>query len=223
MLWQIRQGLIAGRSAVDGVVDSASTTWNPSDKNAAIALSGGNLTATSSAGSGSANAAVRATNPISATIKTYFEVTVSGTVGQYLSIGVMNGSATLSNNVGAVNGASMVNKLDGSFKFYVNASEDFSGPYPNLVSGQVIRVAIDRANNKMWVAVNNNTWSGSAVWMGSGGTTDDPATGVGGKSISPVTGAIYPAISSAWTGDVCTLNPGPTFAYPVPTGFSHLT
>ena len=69
----------------------AATTWNPSDTDAAQTLSGGNFIATSSAGSGTVNSCVRATQGITPSVKTYFEVTVSGTLGQYLSIGVMNG------------------------------------------------------------------------------------------------------------------------------------
>jgi len=197
----------------------ALTTWNPADKNAAIALSGGNLTATSSAGSGSANAAIRATQPISSTVKTYFEVTVTGTVGQYLSIGVMNDSASLSNNVGAVNGAAIVNNLSGGTKTYINGTQA-GVAFSIFASGQVVRVSVDRAANKIWWAVNNNIWSGSSVWFGDGTTNADPATGVGGASISVVTGTLIPAISSAWTGDVAVINGGTSaFAYAAPAGF----
>src|SRR5436190_19569627 len=88
-------------------------TWDPANKNAAIALSVGNSTATSSAGSGSVNAAVIGTVAISATIKQYFEVTASAGSNQYFSVGVMNGSASLAGNIGATNGAAAVNKLNG--------------------------------------------------------------------------------------------------------------
>ena len=176
-------------------------TWNPSDKDAAQTLSGGNFIATSSAGSGTVNSCVRATQGISPSVKTYFEVTVSGTLGQYLSIGVMNGSASLAANVGATNGIDFVNKFSGTTSsIYLNGVNTVS-VLPVLTSGQVVRVAVDRTANKIWFAINNNTWSGSAVWMGSGATTDDPATGTGGASLSTVTGTIFPATSSAWTGD----------------------
>jgi hypothetical protein len=214
-----RTGAMQLRSFAPGV-----TTWNPADKNAAIALSGGNLTATSSAGSGSANCAVRATQAISTTQKQYFEVTVSGTVGQYLSVGVMNAAASLSANIAQTNGAALVNNLfTGSTRTYINGTQNITTAYSIFSSGQVIRVAVDRAANKIWWAVNNNPWtSGATPWIGStSGTTDDPATGTGGANISGVTGAIYPALGSAWTGDVATFNGGTAaFAYTPPTGFT---
>jgi len=198
-------------------------TWNPSDKDAHQALSGGNLIATSSAGSGTVNSAVRATQAVSVAVKTYFEITFSSSASaQYFSVGVMNSAAALNANIGATNGINFCNKFNGSTSaIYLNGSG--SGTYPALTNGQVLRVAVDRANNKIWFAINANTWSGSAVWMGSGGTTDDPGTGVGGANIASVTGTIFPAISSAWTGDVATLNGGTAgFAYAIPTGFTQL-
>lgn len=194
------------------------TTWNPADKNAGIALTGSNLIATSSAGSGTVNQAVRATTAISPTIKQYFEVTVSGTMGQYLSVGVLNSGATLSNDVGAVNGAAFCHIFSpGTSKSRMNGA--ISGSWPPISAGQVVRVAIDRNNNRIWWALNNNTTNGTA-WMGDGTINADPVTNTGGLFISAVTGTIFPAFSSAWTGDVATLNPGPTgFAYAVPSGF----
>lgn len=197
------------------------TTWDPANRNASIALSGGNLTATSSAGSGSQNCAARATTALVG--KLYFEVTFSSSASaQYYSVGVMNGSASLSANIGASNGAAWANKLfTPSFsQIYLNGTG--IGTFGLiLANAQVLRVAVDRTANRVWWAINNNTWSGSSVWMGSnGGFNDDPGTGVGGQDISTVTGAIYPAFSSAWTGDVAVLNPGPSMAYAVPSGFS---
>lgn len=199
----------------------AAVTWNSADKNANIALSGGNLIATSNAGSGSVNAGVRATQAISSTVKTYFEITVTGTVGQYFSLGVMNGSASLGSNIAQTNGIAFANKLSSGTQsgLYKNGGT-YSTPSVVLTSGQVVRIAVDLANNKLWWAINNNTWSGSAVWMGDGTANNDPNTGTGGASLVGITAPIYPAISSAWTGDVATFNGGTAgFAYVIPSGF----
>jgi hypothetical protein len=196
------------------------TTWDPANTGGLLALSAGNMVATSSAGSGTVNSAVRATTAISATIKQYFEVTVSGTLGQYYSVGVMNGSAALNANVGATNGADWVNKFASPTisRVYLNAIAQ-TGSYPPLASAQVLRVAVDRSANRVWWAINNVIW-GSTVWMGSGATNDDPATGTGGLNITSVTGTVFPAFSSAWTGDIATVNFGATaFAFAVPSGF----
>jgi hypothetical protein len=198
------------------------TTWDPAHKNAAIALTGGNLTATSSAGSGSVNAAVYATTAISATVKQYFEITVTVVLAQsFYSVGVMNGSASLSANIGQTNGAAAVQRLVGGQLYLLRNGTNLGvSTIPQLVTGQVLRVAVDRAANKLWWAVNNNIWTGASVWFGSLVAGDDPATGAGGMDISTVTGTIYPAMSSAWTGEVAVLNAGATaFAYAVPAGF----
>jgi hypothetical protein len=197
------------------------TTWDPAHKNAAIGLTNGNLTATSSAGSGSANAAVYATTAISATVKQYFEVTLTGTMGQYFSIGVMNGSASLSANLAGTNGAALINKFNTTTSsLYRNGVQISPGP-PNITTGQVIRVAIDFTGNKIWWAINNIAYPGAGgPWMGSGGgSTEDPATNTGGLPLN-VTAPLFPAMSSAWTGDVALLNAGATaFAYAAPSGF----
>lgn len=200
-------------------------TWDPAHKDALITLSGSNLVATGSSGSGTVNTAVYATQAISPTIKQYFEVLATaastpGTpVGQYYSIGVMNGAAALNSNIGAINGAAFVSS-SGSFMF-VNGTT-FSSGLPALTNGAVMRVAIDRAANKIWWAQGNIAWdvgSGS-IWMGDGAINNNPATGVGGRNVSAVTGTIYPAFSAAWTGDVANANFGATaFTYPVPAGF----
>ena len=202
----------------------ATVTWNPSDKNASIALTGSNLIATSSAGSGTVNACVRATQAVNFATRTYFEVTFSSSASaQYFSIGVMNGSASLSANMGATNGIAFVNKFGGaSSAIYVNGVGQ-GNIYPALVNGQVIRVAVDRLVNKIWWAINNNTWSGSAVWMGDGTVNNNPVTGLGGANLASVGLPIYPAFSSAWTGDVGTFNGGTAaFAYAIPAGFTAL-
>jgi len=197
-------------------------TWDPAHKAALIALSGGNLIATSSAGSGTVNAAVYGTVAISATVKQYFEVTITGTTGQYCSVGMINGSASLTANIGTTNGSGLVNKLAGGGTTTValrNGSQTVAA-FRNFATGNVIRVAIDRAANRMWWAINAFTWSTSNIWYGSGSVPVDPAAGTNGLDISPTTGTIYPAFSSAWTGDVATINGGATaFAFGPPAGF----
>lgn len=197
------------------------TTFDPAHTAATMALSGGNLIATSSGGSNTVNGVTLGTTAMAG--KQYFEVTLTGTMGQYFTVGVMNGSASLTANLGQSNGAGMMNKGSGSLNsIYINGLNNVGGTdYPVYVSGQVVRVAVDRTANKIWWAVNNNTWSGSAVWMGSGNTTDNPATGAGGASLISVTAPIYPAVSSSWTGDVATAAFGSAgFAYAVPAGFA---
>jgi hypothetical protein len=199
------------------------TTWNPIDKNAGITLSNGNLTATGSAGSGTTNQAVRGTTALSASTKQYFEVTATK-ASRYWFVGVMGGSASVSDgtNVGETNGICFGNMNAGSSLVYRNGAVVGAATYATVNTGDVIRVAVDRAANKVWWAINNTPWTtGATPWLdGTSGTTNDPATGTGGAVISAVTGTIYPAWSSAFTSDAGTINGGATaFAYAVPAGF----
>jgi hypothetical protein len=197
-------------------------TWDAANKNAAIALSGGNLTATSSAGANTVNAAVVATQAISPTVKQYFEITLSSPApSYYFQFGVMNLSGSLAGNVGVgTQGAALCNALisfnSGSSDFVNGVAGSVFFP---LFSSGVLRVAVDRANNKIWWAIGGVTYT-FGTWFDGASAASDPATNTGGRDISAVSGTIYPAISSAYTGDVATANFGATaFAYPPPTGF----
>lgn len=77
-----------------------SVTWNPVDTNSNIALSGGDLTLTKSGG-GNGYAGSRATMGKSSG-KWYWEVlVVTGNTSPFITIGVANASASLSNYTGA--------------------------------------------------------------------------------------------------------------------------
>ena len=96
----------AGFSAWDTLAGSA-TTWNPSDKNAAITLTGSNLIASNT---GSASyVAVRATNSLSSG-KAYWEFTWSAFTGAFASsfsgVGLGTSAMSLSNFVGASSASS---------------------------------------------------------------------------------------------------------------------
>ena len=166
------------------------------------------------------------TAPIAAAAKVYFEITfTSPATAKYFSAGVMSGTASLTANMAGSNGAGYLNKMASATAslIYLNGTAVSNTQYPALVSGQVLRVAVDRTAGKAWWAINNQTWTGSSIWMGSGGSNEDPATGVGGVNISAITGSIFPGVSSAWTGDVATFNGGAAgFAYAIPAGFAAL-
>jgi hypothetical protein len=197
------------------------TTWNPADKNAGITLTNGNLTATGSAGAGTTNQAVRGTAAVSASVKQYFEVKATQ-AARYWFAGVMSSSASVTNgdNVGQTNGICFGNLNAGSAVVYRNGVA-LPTTYTTVATGDVIRVAVDRVANKIWFAINNTAWVGVGTRrLTPTPTIEDPATGTGGADISVVTGTIYPAWSSAYTGDAATINGGAAaFAFAVPAGF----
>ena len=91
-----RQRRFATNVAAMGVAVPA-TTLNPSDKAAAVTLSNGNLTATSSSLGN-----VRSTTSKSSG-SWHFEVTINSTASSYPGMGVANATATLSNYIGVDN------------------------------------------------------------------------------------------------------------------------
>jgi hypothetical protein len=98
----------------------------------------------------------------------------------------------------------------------ININAGFAGNIGQRVSGDVIGIAVDFAAALIWFRV-----APSGNWNGSG--TANPATGVGGFSISAIAGgALYPNFSTTSTaGEIITGNFGATgFTGTVPSGFS---
>lgn len=183
----------------------AFTTWNPSDKSG-IALSGGDLTATSNVGLG---AAVRAAASKSSG-KYYFELTTTTLSSGY--IGLANASAVLS----AGNTANAV-AINTGGAVYINNVVQGSPSLPGIGGGAIVGVAVDLTNTLVWFRV-----GASGSWNATSGTANNPATGIGGINYSAVTGALFPWFCSAFTnGQVVTANFGATaFNGTVPSGFT---
>jgi SPRY domain len=176
------------------------TTWNPSDKSANITLSGGNLTAT-----GTTVACVRT---ISSHLsgKYYFEVTATS-VGTNAGIGIANSTHALTAYLGSDTASISYDKNGGIF--YNNANIYANGAY---VNGNVICVAVDIDNGKIWWRIGSGNWNNSG--------TANPATNTGGITLSP-SGPYFPCIQTETGGDVVTANFGDSsFTGTVPSGFT---
>jgi hypothetical protein len=174
---------------------SSTTTWNPSDKNAGIALTNGNLTATRSGGSG--DAGVRSIASTS-TAKVYWEITADTLTNTNNAFGVANSTWNLT-------------WVDGSFNNAGSWGLNALLPY---ASGDVIGVALDATARKVWYRVNGGSW----------GPSGDPAAGTGGRDISTLTGALYALVFSNPNGDGHTANFGATaYANSAPSGFGNLS
>lgn len=148
----------------------ANTTWNPSDKNANVSLSNGNLTTTGAANQqGSIRGVAGRTSG-----KCYWEVTLT-TTGSGSGTGLANINAVLANltTASAANstGCAWINYsgaiyIDGSSVLAMGAVAD----------GTVVCMALDIDNKRMWFRL-----GAAGQWNGSG--TANPATNVGGLTV----------------------------------------
>jgi len=68
----------------------------------------------------------------------------------------------------------------------------FTTGAPTFTNGDIVDVAVDRQNNKLWLRVNNGYWNNSP--------TAKPETVVGGYDISYITGTVYPGAIIGYTG-----------------------
>src|SRR5215831_3248658 len=120
----------------------ANTTWNPSDKNASITLSGGNLIATDSA---AALAAVRSIHKL-ASGKYYWEITYNVADGASGGTGISLGYIPLNQSFSSVAQFGYAGLNTGG-TLYVNGVSQVTG-FGTLTVGVVICLALD-LNNKL--------------------------------------------------------------------------
>jgi hypothetical protein len=176
--------------------------WNPADIASGVTLSGGNLQATKTSGSGYQSA--RATKGISAASNGYFELfNQFMPVGGFTTFGIAALSESLLNYVGAGSDgwgiyADDGNKINnGTLSAYGSA----------IVQGAVIGVAMK--SGSIWFAV-------GGVWVAGG----DPAAGTG-AAFAGITGTMYPMVglfdtSAAVVGKFKSSD----FVFAPPSGFS---
>lgn len=176
------------------------TTWNPADKNANITLSNGDLTATVSV---SAWCSLRAKIGKSSG-KWYWEVTIDVNTW-YHTIGVGTLSASLNLDPGGdVNGYGYFGTT--GRKKHNGSVTDYGA---NYAPGDIIGVALDLDNGKIWFSKNG-------VWQASG----DPAAGTN-EAFSGISGTFFPMHGLYTNLSACTVNFGASaFTYSVPSGFT---
>lgn len=184
--------LLAARGAL--------TRLNPADRNANVALSNSNLTATGTSG---IDTGVRATISRSSK-KWYFETTITtrDVGGQGNDVGIADAVAPLT-LVGA-GSASWGYHCQG--KYVLGGVFEAPGTRPTYTTGDIISTAADLDNHKIW-------WAKNGVWQ-----NGDPSTPTGGTTIT--SGALFPMLSVS-NGDVSTVNFGALpFSYALPTAFA---
>jgi hypothetical protein len=183
-------------------------TFNPLD-NGGVDLSNGNLDVSN----GEAHEAVRSTIKLPASGKYYVEFTQNSFSGEtIIAFGIDYSGATTPPNWSAADKIYL--GLNTTTK-YIRRSGTALQTLPGspAASGNVIQVAYDADNEKLWLGL-DNTWYDS-----SGGTTGNPSTGANATESSLAPGFLLCNAYNA-TGS---LNAGQRpFAYTPPTGFLSL-
>lgn len=197
----------------------ANTTWNPSDKEAGITLSGGNLTAQNS---NNAICGIRAVHS-QTTGKGYFEVTCTTFTGTQNAVGVASSSfsrTAFGNSTSGLTGNATVNRLgtvivNGGTLLTIGGGGS-SISFGTIANGTVICVAVDLTAKLIWFRL-----GAAGNWNNAAGR--NPATGTGGVSMPSLggTNAAFPCLAVNNTNDAATANFGDSvFVGAVPAGFT---
>ncbi len=179
------------------------TTWDSNKKGAAVTLSGGNLTATVSSGTGS----VAATNKIGGL--TYFELVIGATLTGSSRVGACNSWFTKTGLLGVDNNG--VGYDSGGTVKINNATVATLAPY---VATNNIGVAIDPIRFLIWFRV------AGALWNNDISSNQNPDGAVGGISIAAIVNDFAPAWGGTATSSDTAQFASGSWTYAAPTGFN---
>lgn len=171
------------------------TTWDPSNKDASITLSNGNLTAT-----GTVNASWRsviATAPGKTAGKWYWRNKCSCASNSFAGCGVSNGTLPASNYIGSDNNGWIIYAQPGASAAYQHGGSVIGGSGPTFATnGDYLVAAIDQTNGKIYFTTMTAAGVLSTNWCGN---SSNPSTNTGGFSFTPGT-TLLPGGSLADTG-----------------------
>lgn len=174
-------------------------TWNSADKGADVALSESDKLASF------AGATAQAVRGPAIVGMRYFMIQVASASTGTLTVGVANGSQSLSAGLAStVNSIAMYED-----DIWYNNSPVVSNVGVNLNSQPTLMFAVNSANFRVWIGNRS-----SGTWFNSG----DPAAGTG--YVGTLSGTLYPAASSGSQNPDAAVR---AISYPLPpTGFSRL-
>lgn len=187
------------------------TTWSATNHSPDITLTNGNLTATQNGGSAN-HAMGKSDTAITTAQKKYWEITV-------VAVATIWGSGLVDSTAVSFPSGDFLGGFANTLGYYSNGEvyNNFTviANYATFTTGDVICLAVDFANTKIWWRVNNGNWNNNG--------TNDPATNTGGLSFGPLftAGDVNPAYDVFTTSGQNTLNAGalPT-AFTPPSGFT---
>jgi len=202
-------------TGVGGEVVGNYCTLNPLDKASTLTLSNGNLepAATDNSISG-----VKGTIAIPTSGKFYAEGTaISWTASGYFEFGIALSTASNTDWIGVSSGTGFSIEANGTTDTRLRLNGTNITITGAVTSGDVLQVAVDYANSKIWLG-KNNTWYDS-----SGGTTGNPATGSNATATLSATATYLPAVVRYGTSNIVSCNYGQrAFSYSAPSGFKSL-
>jgi hypothetical protein len=200
---------------VGGVVPGNYCTMNPLARDSNLTISNGNLRVATHGSTTNRN--IFGTMAIPPSSICYFEVNVitGSSSGNYFNVGVAPSTLGLNTVTGTSSNTGFSIESDQSNQAIARVSNNSTsyGGGTWYTAGDVVQVAIDRVNNRIWFGKNN-------TWFGSG----NPSTGANPASSSvPSSGDLIPIIGGYQSGPVLEANFGQRpFAYTPPTGFKSL-
>jgi hypothetical protein len=208
---KMRTAYAIGRKAL--VVKS--TTFNPADKSATMALSNGNLTGTSSG----ANGQVRSIAPRS-NGKVHVEFTIvkhTTATAENLALGIASlAEHVFTQGVGANLKSVAVWPRGATTNIYLNNAGTNLGTMSGA-TGKVWAVEVDLDNLKFWAknVTDATGWNNGAIGV------QNPATNLGGVSLATLSGAPYCiCVEADVNTDAITVNTdAKTFVEPMSAGF----
>lgn len=178
------------------------TTWSTTDKSANVTLS---LSNTKAAATSATAAGVRATT-LKSTGKIYFEFTPNASTD--LALGIANATESLGDNLG---------QSLNSLAYFQGGAVQINGStlstIQTWVAGNTVCMAVDFGGKLIWFRTNAGNWNNNA--------TNNPATGVGGISLSTLAAGPYTtSMGFDVNADAGTGNWTGSFAQAAPAGFS---
>ena len=182
---------------------------NPLDRNSSGTVADGNLKWSA----GAAQVCVRGTFAIPSSGKWYMECVVGSASSSV--VGVSFGLATANVDLSSSSGATGLYQLYASANRQINLNNSTTGSVSGGFSANdVLQIAVDVDNSKMWLGV-NNTWYNSTYTA-----NGDPATGANATSTTSMVG-LFP-FSNVYSNSVNWNFGQRPFTYTPPTGFKAL-
>jgi hypothetical protein len=196
-------------------------TIDPSNIGSNIALSGGNLTwSSTNSGAVSGRGTVgylAGTGVTNSSYLKYFEMEVNtaGTSALGAEVGLLNNGEVFTNYAGQSSNSISQEASTGDV-FYLGG---VAATYSTAAATNVVSVATDFFHEKVWWRVNGGNWNGAAIG------SQNPATNTGGQNPGFLFNnggyfTIYPGFGSRQSGPGGTFNLAGPFAYTVPAGYS---
>lgn len=189
------------------------TTFDPVNISSNIFLTNSNLTANLD-GLGGPYASARSLASHS-TGKFYFEITDTVGVDSNVAVGIINASGSLNTYLGV--DSNSISVFGGGGNWTINNTN--VGSAPLFTSGDIVGIAVDFGAGLIWL----RNLSAPTTWNGGGSA--DPAAGLGGQSISAITGPYFAGLSmnGSGSGYIMTGNfGGSSYVASAPSGFGNL-